>query len=176
MILDNASVLSSNQPITVTAPSANVYDTAGMGVGVPVTNIFGLATQNNNPSFGEDLGGGGPLTTAPQLMVITGPAAFAAAGAATLRVQLQAAVDTNNTGAPGTWDTIAQTDDIPVALLTAGRFITSFTVPDRYPGQGFPRFYRLNYVVGTGPFTAGSIGTAALLTGIDDNPLYPANY
>jgi hypothetical protein len=34
----------------------------------------------------------------------------------------------------------------------------------------------LNYVVATGPFTAGTIGTAALITGRDDNVVYPAAY
>lgn len=175
MILDINSLLDSNHAITVTAPSTGVYDTAGLGVGVPVTNRFGLPTQGSNTSFGQDMGGGGPLVSGPQLMVLVGTA-FTAAGAATLQVQLQAAVDVNNTGLPVTWDTIVETDTIAVALLTAGQRIASFTVPDRYPGQGFPRFYRLNYVVATGPMTAGTIGTAALLTGIDDNPIYPANF
>jgi hypothetical protein len=175
VIIDALSVLSTNQLVTTTAVSQSVYDVAGVGVGQPVTNIFGLATQGSNPSFGEDLGGGGPHATAPQLAVLVGTA-FTAGGAATLRVQLQAAVDTNNTGTPGTWDTIDQTDDIPVAVLTAGAWLARFTVPTRYPGQGFPRFYRVNYLVTTGPFTAGSIGFAGLLTGIDDIELYPANY
>jgi hypothetical protein len=171
MYIDNASVLSNNQAITVTAVSSNVYDTAGLGVGQPVTNIFGKATN-----FGEDVGGGGPLTSAPQLIVSVAQT-FAAGGAATLRVQLEAAVDTNNTGTPGTWDVIMQTDDIPVAQLVGNpaRPLTSFTVPDRYPGQNFPRFYRLNYIVSTGPMTAGQL-FAALLTGIDDVPFYPPNY
>lgn len=171
MYLDVTSVLSQAQAVTVTAVSTGVYDTAGLGVGQPVTNRFGIATN-----FGEDLGGGGPLASAPQLGVFIAQN-FAAAGAGTLRVQLQAAVDTNNTGTPGTWDTIAQTDDIPVAQLVqnAARPLTSFTVPDRYPGQNFPRFYRLNYIVATGPMTAGQL-TAALLTGIDDVPFYPANF
>lgn len=174
MILDALSVLSTNQLITATAVSQNVYDTAGVGVGQPVTNIIGLPTQGNNPSFGEDIGGGGPHATAPQLGVLAG-AAFTAAGAATLRAQLQAAVDTNNSGTPGPWLTIDQTDDIPVANLLLGTWIARFTVPTRYAGQGFPRFYRVNYLVGTGPFTAGSV-SAWLLTGIDDIELYPANY
>ena len=122
------------------------------------------------------MGGGGPLTSAPQLGVwpVT---TFTAGGAATLRVQLQAAID-NGSGSPGTWDTIDQSDDIPVADLTSGSPgapLVSFTVPRRYPGQGFPRFYRTNYVISTGPMTAGAI-TAALLTGVDDVPFYPPNY
>lgn len=173
MILDVNSILSQNQAVTVTAPSTGVYDTAGLGVGNPVNNIFGVNVAGS--SFGEDLGGGGPYTSGPQLGVIVGTA-FTAGGAATMQFQLQAAVDTNNTGTPGTWDTIDQTDDIAVALLTAGTKIANFTVPARYPGQGFPRFYRVNYIVATGPMTAGTIGLAGLVTGIDDTPTYPAAY
>ena len=170
MYLDASSILSNAQAITVTAVSTGTYDTAGVGVGQAVTNRFGTVT-----TFGEDIGGGGPLVSGPQL-VVTIPTNFTAAGAATLRVQLEAAID-NGSNQPGTWDIIAQTDDIPVASLvsSAARPLVSFTVPDRYPGQGFPRFYRLNYLVSTGPMTAGAVN-AALLTGIDDVPFYSANY
>lgn len=171
MILDASSVLSQNQAVTVTAPSTNVYDTAGLGVGQAVTNIFGIAIGGN---FGEDLGGGGPLAGAPQLQVIVGTT-FTAAGAATMQFQLEAAVDVSNTGLPVTWDIIAESDAIAVALLTAGAVPVKFTVPERYLGQQFPRFYRLNYVVATGPMTAGTV-SAQLLTGIDSIQTYPANY
>lgn len=171
MILDVNTVLDSNRALTVTATSSGVYDTAGLGVGNPVANIFG-----NVASFGNDIGSGGPNNASPpQLLALVGTA-FTAGGAATMRVQLQAAVDTNNTGTPGTWQTIDQTDDYAVALLVAGAQVANFTVPRRYLGQNFPRFYRLNYVIGTGPMTAGTIAYAGLLTGIDDNPIYPGNF
>ncbi len=173
MILDVNTILSQNQAVTVTAPSTGVYDTAGLGVGNPVSNIFGNATTNS--SFGNDIGGGGPYTSGPQLVAIVGTT-FTAGGAATLQIQLQAAADTSNTGTPGTWQTIMETDAYALAVLTSGQFLANYTVPRRYPGANFPRFYRLNYVVATGPMTAGTISTSALLTGIDDNPLYPANY
>ena len=171
MYLDASSILSSAQAVTATAPSTGTYDTAGVGVGNPVTNRFGTATV-----FGEDVGGGGPLTSAPQLGVWV-TTAFTAGGAGTLTVQLQAAID-NGSNQPGTWDTIVQSDAFALAALVASspqRPLISYTVPDRYPGQGFPRFYRLNYVVATGPMTAGAV-SAALLTGIDDVPFYPPNY
>ena len=171
MILDATLALSTNQAVTVTAVSQNVLDLAGLGVGVPVANKFGV----ENTSFGEDIGGGGPHAEAPQLLVQVGTA-FTAGGSATLRVQLQAAVDTSNSGTPGTWQTIEQTDDIAVALLTAGAQVANFTVPKRYLGQNFPRFYRLNYIVSTGPMTAGTIGYAGILTGVDDAPMYPNAY
>ena len=172
MILDINSTLSVNQAVTVTAVSTGVYDVAGLGVGNAVTNAFGL----QNTSFGEDLGGGGPNdASAAQMAVIVGTA-FTAGGAATMTIQLQAAVDTTNTGTPGTWSTIVQTDAIPVANLVAGAIPASFTIPKRYLGQNFPRFYRLNYVIATGPMTAGTIKYAGLLTGVDDNPSYPSAF
>lgn len=178
MILDIQSLLSNGQAVTVTATSTSVYDTAGLGVGVPVTNIFGLPTQGANTSFGEDLGGGGPGASSPQLGVWI-PTTFTAGGAATLTVQLQAAVDTNNSGTAGTWQTLESSPTFALADLIAAqtpqRALISFALPERYPGQGFPRFYRLNYVVATGPMTAGAI-TAGLLTGIDSIQLYPNNY
>jgi hypothetical protein len=172
MQLDASSILSNAQAVTVTAASTGVYDTAGLGVGVPVNNRVGVS----GTVFGSDMGGGGPLTSAPQLgaWVTT---TFTAGGAATLQIQLQAAVD-NGSGGAGTWDTIMATDTVAVALLvsgTPGAPLASFTVPRRYQGQNFPRFYRLNYVVATGPMTAGAI-SAALLTGIDDVPFYPPNF
>lgn len=172
MILDINSVLSSAQAVTVTAVSDRVYDTAGVGVGVAAPNAFG----SQNTSFGEDLGGGGPGISSPQMAAIVSTT-FTAGGAATLKVQLQAAVDTSNTGTPGTWDTIAQTDDVPVASLTAGSVVASFAVPVRYLGQAFPRFYRLNYVVSTGPMTAGALNSY-LLTGVDDalRQIYPSAF
>lgn len=172
MILDITLTLSANQAITATATSTGVYDTAGLGVGQPVGNIFGIADDS---SFGNDLGGGGPEVSGPQLVAFVGTA-FAAGGAGTLTVQLQAATDTTNTGTPGTWLTILSTAAYALADLTANAKIADFTVPRRYPGKDFPRFYRLNYVVATGPMTAGTISYAGLLTGIDNTALYPANY
>lgn len=172
MILDINLLLDSNRALTVTGPSAQVYDTAGLGVGVPVTNRFG-----NTANSGNDIGTGGPTSESPPQLLVKVGTAFAAGGAATMRIQLQAAVDTaNNSGTPGTWDTIDQTDDIPVALLVAGAQPAAFVVPERYLGQNFPRFYRLNYVITTGPMTAGTISFAGFLTGIDSNPLYPAAF
>lgn len=174
MILDAASTFSSTQAVTVTAPSTFVFDVAGVGAGNPDPNIFGTAAIT---IFGSDLGSGGPLVSPPQLVVYVNTA-FTAGGAGTLRVQLQAAPDTaTNTGTPGTYKTLLQTDDFALATLVAGQQIANFTIPKRYPGSdpSFPRFYRLNYVVTTGPMTAGAV-SAYLSTGNDDNPIFPANF
>lgn len=175
-ILDALTILSSAQAITVTAASSNVYDTAGLGVGSPVTNIIGLPTASSGGvSFGNDLGGGGPNAEGPQLQTIVGTT-FTAGGAGTLTIQLQAASDTSNTGTPGTYQTIAQTDAYALATLVAGARLTpSWSVPGRYAGSNFPRFYRLNYVVATGPMLTGTI-SAQLVTGQQDSPTYPGNF
>ncbi len=172
MILDINNTLSAAQAVTVTAVSDRTFDTAGLGIGNPVTNAFGL----QNASFGQDIGGGGPGVSSPQLLVQVGTA-FTAGGSATFKAQLQCAVDVANTGLPVTWDTIVETDTIAVALLTAGAQVAAFNVPDRYLGQGFPRFYRVNYVVATGPMTAGTVN-AFFATGIDDalRQIYPSAF
>lgn len=167
MILDATLTLSSNQQVLATAPSQNVIDIASVGVGVAVNNAFGTASV-----FGEDIGIG-EATEGPQILCQVGTA-FTTANAGTLQVQLQTAIDNGN-NQPGTWDTIAQTDAFAVGVLTAGQKLAEFHIPPRYPGQAFPRFYRLNYVV-TNAFTAGTIGYAGILTGRDDAPMYPAAY
>lgn len=173
MILDVQSLLSNNQAITVTAPSTGVYDTAGVGVGQVAPDIAGIV-GGAAAKFGNDIGSGGPNASAPQLVAYVGTA-FSAGGSATLQVELQSAVD-NGSGGAGTWQTILQTDTYALATLIAGAKIADFPVPPQYPGTGFPRFYRLNYVVATGPMTGGTIGTAALLTGIDNLLVSAANY
>lgn len=173
MILDVNLSLSASQAITVTAPSTGVYDTAGLGVGVAVTNIFGKL-GGAATVFGDDIGSGGPNASAPQIVAYVGTA-FTAGGAGTLQVQIQSAID-DGTGNAGTWKTIDQTDTYALATLIAGAKIADFTVPPQYPGIGFPRFYRLNYVVATGPMTAGTISYAGILTGIDNTIATPGNF
>ena len=117
--------------ITVTAPSTNVLD--------------GQQARD----FGIGSGGHGE----PLEFVVTVGTAFAAVGAATLTIQVQGSVDNI------TWTTYVQTDAIPKANLTAAQQIkipmpTQAAAPH---AAGIPRYYRLNYVVATGPFTAGTV-------------------
>jgi hypothetical protein len=120
--------------ITVSAPSANVLDMLNardMGIGAddgPELNVFVNIQQT-----------------------------FTAAGAATLNVQLQSSTDN------ATWQTIAQTGALAKAGLTANSYIAKFPLPpsDQVTPEGggpiLPRYYRLNYVVATGPFTGGTV-------------------
>jgi len=114
--------------ITVTAASTNTIDA--------------LAFRD----FGVDASPG-----ANPMICVTIGSAFTAAGAATLQVQVQASVDN------ATWTVESQTDAIPKANLTAGQVIR-MPMPIQQPqSAGIPRYYRLNYVVATGPMTAGTV-------------------
>lgn len=169
MILDATLLLSQNQAITVTAASTGTIDLSGAGIGNPAPERFGVQST----VFGEDIGIGDGMSP-PVVTCIVGTA-FAAAGAGTLQVQLQEAID-DGTNNPGTWVTSLETDTLSLAQLAAGAKIAEMTVPPRAPGQAFPRFIRLNYVVATGPMTAGTIAIAAINTGRDDTPFYPSGF
>lgn len=99
---------------------------------------------------------GGPMSPAMWLAVGVN-AAFTAGGAATLVVQMQGSVDN------ATWSTYGETRALSIADLTAvGRlFIASW--PYRVAADAFPRYLRLNYVVATGPMTAGSVNAQLVL-------------
>ena len=96
-------------------------------------------------------------------------AAFTAGGAATLQVQVQTAPD-NGSGLPGSYTTLFQSDTLAVAALVAGLRI----LPGALLGPT-QRFVRLNYVVATGPMTAGTL-TAALVPALDVQPTYARGY
>ncbi|VFS64153.1 Uncharacterised protein [Kluyvera cryocrescens] len=88
----------------------------------------------------RDIGVGEPLE-----WFVTTDATATAAGAATVNVNLQTSADNS------TWVTLASSGDLALSALTAGKRIVSQKVP-----QGVLRYLRLNYVVGTGPLTAGA--------------------
>ena len=69
----------------------------------------------------------------------------------------------------------AESGVIGKALLTAGRYILAIDFPRPQPGQALPRYAKLTYVVATGPFTAGTITSAIVLTR-DDIVSYPPGF
>lgn len=152
MILDRLlcfSAPSAPQAITVTAPSTDIIDLLNprdMGIG-------------DNPAL---------------KLAIFITTAFAAAGAATLTVAFQGAPD-NGSGAPGTYVDYALSRAYPVAELLVGRKLLPIDLPHRDESLivTFPRFYRLNYTVATGPMTAGAI-VAAVVIDRHDASQYPA--
>lgn len=175
MINDVNTILTTNQSLVGLSgdqPSQRIFDVAGVGVGQAPPNNFGIT----NAVFGQDIGIGDGQSP-PNLLVVVG-VAFVTADAATLKVKLQASVDTGAPGyTPAAWDTIVESDALPAAVLTAGAKIAEFTIPPRYPGQAFPRFYQLIFEIPAGlTFTAGTIANANIITGRDDYPMYPANY
>ncbi|MCK7030064.1 Bbp16 family capsid cement protein [Enterobacter kobei] len=85
-----------------------------------------------------------------------------AAGAATLNVQLQTSPDNS------TWTTLYDSGTLALAALTAGKRLFSAKVP-----AGVQRYLRVNYVIGTGPLTAGAF-TSGINLDVDNNtPYYP---
>lgn len=84
-----------------------------------------------------------------------------AAGAATVNIQLQTSPDNS------TWTTLTASGDLALSALTAGKRVMSQKVP-----QGVQRYLRVNYVVGTGPLTAGAF-TAGINLDVDGNNHYP---
>jgi hypothetical protein len=126
--MDKQLQFSNGQAITVTAVSTNIVD-----LGPPGPNGFTPGAPTN-----------------PDVWIhFNIPVAFTAAGAATLAVQVQSSVDAAFTS-PITHTTLPA---VAVAALTAGA--TPFQ-PVRLPFNT-RRYVRLNYVVATGPMTAGTI-------------------
>jgi hypothetical protein len=158
MIIDNQLVFANGLAITASVGST-VIDLSGG------TNFsFGNAAR-----FGEDLGigDGGAL---PKIVNIIGTAPLTT-DSGTLQVQFQTSTDS------ATWSTSIETPAIAAGLLTAGASFGKMDWPHRLVGAALPRYVRLNYVVGTGHFTTGTVFSAIVLQR-DDWPAgqYPANY
>jgi hypothetical protein len=147
--MDNQLVFSTAQAVTATAASTNVIDM----------------------TVAQDLGVGDGVGS-PKILGLVGTA-FAGAGA-TLNVQFQGSPDN------ATWTTFAETGVMPVASLTAGQQIIGFNWPRRpFSNTALPRYIRLNYVVASGPFTAGTLTAAVVLQRDDADDtavLYPSGF
>lgn len=142
MIFSAQQLFSDDQAVTVSADSSNVID-----LGVPGTPFDAAATLN------QDIGKGNPV---PLLAQVT--TAFTAAGAATLTIN----VSTGPTTTLGT--TIASVGPIAVADLVAGYQAAIQTLPNKI----VERYLGVEYVVATGPMTAGNI-TAGITMGNQTN-------
>lgn len=156
LIFDGTLVPSTGAALTTARASTNVLDMlAGRDVGAGIANDLEIHVDI--------------LQT------------FTAAGGATLNIQVQEAPETFvGSGIPGTYYTIAQTDAVAVANMVAGARICRYAWPviqQSFPAGDAapPRYLRLNYVVTTGPFTAGTI--LAYLSGDREEYLnYRANF
>lgn len=100
-------------------------------------------------------------------------AAFTAGGAATMQVQSQGSSDNVN------WFILAETDAIPVARLAINSRIVcplgQQQLQEIGAGGGIPRYYRLNYVVATGPMLTGTIEADLVVSApqMNNPPTYP---
>ncbi|EOC1317152.1 hypothetical protein ACI09J_001774 [Cronobacter turicensis] len=103
----------------------------------------------------RDIGVGFPL----EFWVMT-PVAATAAGAATVNIQFQTSADNS------TWTTLVESGALALSALTAGSRPFAVKVP-----SGVLRYIRVNYVVTTGPLTAGKF-TAGINLDVDNNVPY----
>lgn len=132
---------------------------------------WGLATY-----FGEELGIG-PGVAVPRFLVTVGTA-FTTGNSATLNVQIQTAAQAGTTGtisSDTTFATAIETGTIAASLLTANQAIR-IDYPRRKVGQAYPRFVKLNFALGTGQWTAGTISNASLLLAMDEHAYYGPNF
>lgn len=164
MLYDNNLLFSNNQAVTVTAPSTGVIDLQG---GLAINKGVGTV-------FGMDIGRGDGVAIPKVAAFVT--TAFTAGGAGTLQVQLQGAVDTGAgepAGTPSTYVTYAETPAAGLALanLGLGAKIAPLDWPQVSPSAAnlLPRYLRLNYIVATGPMTAGAIFAGLVLQRSDNN-------
>lgn len=129
------------------------------------TNVIDLLAQ-------RDIGGG---DAPPMFCAVYVSAAFTAAGAGTLVVQAQGSFDN------ATYYTYLESRAFSIAELTPIGKMFAFawpSVPVPLPGStgisgALPRYLRLNYVVATGPMTAGSV-SAQLVLDVQNQRQYPA--
>ena len=142
--------------------ASGVIDLTGAGVGTPTPNIIGTRSV-----FGADNGIG---RQKPQVLCTTGTA-FATGSAATLNIQMQAAVDQGAGGGyqPGTWNTLVETGYMSAANLGAAKTVARFDWPPTFPFGTLPRYVRLFFQILTGTtFTAGTIAFAMPTTARDE--------
>lgn len=141
MFIDKLLMFSESQAVTATAASTDVIDLG------PIKGTK------------RDIGVGEPLEFWTNVNTTA-----AAAGAATVNVQLQTSPDN------ATWTTIYDSGAMALASLVAGKRVLSTKVP-----QGVLKYLRVNYVVGTGPLTAGAF-TSGINLDVDANYSYPSGF
>ena len=149
MLLDTNLQFSDAQALTATAVS---------------TNVVNLVND-------RDMGIGTQLA-----LVVIGSGTFAsAAGTATLQIIVQFSEDNS------TYVDAAESDVMTITQLNDTTpnnepYLFAINLPRPKKGTNtFPQYIRLNYIVGTQSFTAGTV-TAFLNIGRDDVPYYPRNY
>lgn len=137
------------QPVG-TYTSANVID-LGVTSGIP---------SSANGGGARDIGIGDDPALKLVVQVIV---AFTSAGAGTLVVGLQSAID-NGAGAPAAFSaTWWASPTYALAILSQGSRLLDMDMPRPPDGIAIPRFLRMAYVVGGATFTAGQIESMIVL-------------
>lgn len=178
MFQDALLQLANAQAITSTAAGTVVFDVTGVGSGTVPPMITGInGSTGAAVPIGFDIGAGDGFAI-PEVVCEVG-ASFVSAGGATLQIALQAAPD-DGTGTAGTYQTITQTSTFTSGQIPANQII-QFQVPPvsaNWIGEAMPRFYRLNFVVGTSTFSAGKITAYLNLNPSQATKIqnYPGNY
>jgi hypothetical protein len=91
---------------------------------------------------------------------------FTSSGATTLGVNIQGAPD-NGSGAPGTYTTWWSSPAYALGTLIAGARLLDMDLPRPPAGIYFPRFLRLQYVIGAATATAGMVSSYIVLDRFD---------
>lgn len=148
-------------PVAVTSTAdSSVVDLTGAGVGNAPAMI---GAGGVNTAMGYDLGNADGLAT-PWLYFVVNTALTGNTG--TLQISLKAAPD-SGTYTEGSYTTLYTSAVFTIAQLYAGATLL-VPVPPRAlegdPGEAIPRFYKLTYTVGSGPFTAGKVSAGILLS------------
>lgn len=133
-------MLANAQAVTVSAPSTNVIDLGATG-----TPMFSAS------AIVRDIGKGSGIPLLIQIVE-----AFAAAGAATLQVQ----ISTDDNPAFGTPKQVWLSPVLAIADLKPGKQLPI----DFIPKGTDERYLRLDFIVASGPFTAGKV-TAGVTMG-----------
>lgn len=134
------------------------------------TNVIDLGITSGIPSSANgggarDIGVGDDPAMKLLVMVTT---TFTSAGAATLVVALQGAID-NGSGAPSTFNTWWSSPAFALATLNAGSRLMDMDMPRPPDGIAIPRFLRLLYTVGAATVTAGAVSAYIVLDREDYN-------
>ena len=167
MFLDNSLVMDGT---VVSGVLTGVAASTWIVGSTPSTNIIDMGiTKPQAGGTARDMGIGSNAGATPKIFMDVSTT-FTSGGAATLVAQLQGAPD--NAGVPGAWTTYVESPSIALASLTVGAAPLDMDLPRPSPGAAMPRFYRMNYVVGTAVYTAGNMVAAITLT--QDDMVYYA--
>jgi hypothetical protein len=138
-----------------TQVSANIID-LGITSGIPSSADGGGA---------RDIGIGDKPAMKLLVQVVT---TFTSAGAATLAIALQGAVD-NGAGAPAAFSTWWSSPAYALDILNAGSRLYDMDMPRPPDGIAIPRYLQMLYTVGAFTMTAGAISSYIVLDR-DDQP------